>query len=302
MSLLPRWRGFGLGRGRADEAALEERVTALQAALATCKDTARRWARWQHGLVTATAALCLALGFVLGVYSGPLKQAAVDLATAVGLASPPRNADAAMAAYRDGDYTTALQLSRPLADQGDARAQSTLGLIYYGGRGVPRNDNEAVRWFRHAADLGDATGNLYLGVMCETGQGARQDYTEACRWFHEAARQGSASAQFSLGVLHERGYGVAQDYAEAAKWYRLAAGLGDAQAQYNLGLAYAKGEGVARHYVSAHMWFNLAAARFPASDLRSRSAAVRNRDLVAGNMTPEQLAEAQKLARDWKPK
>jgi len=266
MSLLPRWRGFGLGRGRADEAALEERVTALQAALATCKDTARRWARWQHGLVTATAALCLALGFVLGVYSGPLKQAAVDLATAVGLASPPRNADAAMAAYQNGDYATALQLSRPLADQGDARAQSTLGLIYYGGRGVTQDDNEAVKWFRRAADQDDVVGNFYLGVMFADGRG------------------------------------VPQDYAEAAKWYRLAADLGDAQAQYNLGLAYAKGEGVARHYVSAHMWFNLAAARFPASDLRSRSAAVRNRDLVAGNMTPEQLAEAQKLARDWKPK
>jgi uncharacterized protein len=266
MSLLPRWRSFGLGRGRADEAALEERVTALQAALATCKDTARRWARWRHGLVAATAAICLALGFVLGVYSGPLKQAAIDLATAVGLASPPRNADAAMAAYQNGDYATALQLSRPLADQGDARAQSILGLIYYGGRGVSRNDNEAVRRFRHAADLGNATGNLYLGVMFADGRG------------------------------------VPQDYAEAARWYRLAADLGDAQAQYNLGLAYAKGEGVSPDNVSAHMWFNLAAARFPASDLRSRDAAVRNRDLVAGNMTPEQLAEAQKLARDWKPK
>ena len=208
MSLLPRWRSFGLGRGRADEAALEERVTALQAALATCKDTARRWARWRHGLVAATAAICLALGFVLGLYSGPLKQAAIDLATAVGLASPPRNADAAMAAYQNGDYATALELSRPLADQGDARAQSILGLIYYGGRGVPRNDNEAVRWFRRAADLGDATGKLYLGVMFADGRG------------------------------------VPQDYAEAARWYRLAADLGDAQAQYNLGLAYAKGEGV----------------------------------------------------------
>ena len=166
-----------------------------------------------------------------------------------------------MAAYQNGDYATALELSRPLADQGDARAQSILGLIYYGGRGVPRNDNEAVRWFRHAADLGDATGNLYLGVMFADGRG------------------------------------VPQDYAEAAKWYRLAADLGDAQAQYNLGLAYAKGEGVSPDNVSAHMWFNLAAARFPASDLRSRDAAVRNRDLVAGNMTPEQLAEAQAGAR-----
>jgi uncharacterized protein len=266
MALMPRWRSFGLGRDRADEAALKERVGALQAALATCKDTATRWARWRYAVVTATAALCLALGFVLGLYSGELKQSGANLVATLGLAPAVRNADAAMAAYQKGDYATALQLSRSLADQGDARAQSILGLIYYGGRGVSRNDNEAVRWFRHAADLGDATGNLYLGVMFADGRG------------------------------------VPQDYAEAAKWYRLAADLGDAQAQYNLGLAYAKGEGVSPDNVSAHMWFNLAAARFPASDARSRDAAVRNRDLVAGNMTPAQLAEAQKLARDWKPK
>jgi TPR repeat protein len=266
MSLLPRWRSFGLGRDRADEAVLKERVTALQAALDKCKATARRWTELRLGFVAAIAMVCLALGFVLGLYSGPLKQAAVDLAAAVGLASPPRNADAAFAAYQNGNYAAALQLSRPLADQGDARAQSILGLIYYGGRGVPQDDNEAVKWFRRAADQDDVFGNFYLGVMFADGRG------------------------------------VPQDYAEAAKWYRLAADLGDAQSQYNLGLAYAKGEGVSRDNVSAHMWFNLAAARFPASDLRSRSAAVRNRDLMAGNMTPEQLAEAQKLARDWKPK
>jgi TPR repeat protein len=263
MALLPRWR---LGRDRADEAALKERVGALQAALATYKDTATSWARWRYGVLAVTAALCLTLGFVLGLYSGQLKQSGADLAATLGLAPAPRNADRAMAAYQKGDYTTALKLSRSLADQGDARAQSILGLIYYGGRGVSRNDNEAVRWFRHAADLGDATGNLYLGVMFADGRG------------------------------------VPQDYAEAAKWYRLAADLGDAQAQYNLGLAYAKGEGVSPDNVSAHMWFNLAAARFPASDARSRDAAVRNRDLVASDMTPEEIAEAQQLARDWKPK
>jgi uncharacterized protein len=50
------------------------------------------------------------------------------------------------------------------------------------------------------------------------------------------------------------------------------------------------------------MWFNLAAARFPASDTRNRGLAVKNRDVVAGKMTSDQLAEAQKLAREWKPK
>lgn len=85
------------------------------------------------------------------------------------------------------------------------------------------------------------------------------------------------------------------------KWYRLAADQGDAPAQYNLGLSYAKGEVGEPDNVTAYVWFNLAAARFPVSDLR-RSAAAANRDLVASKMTPDQIAEAQRLTRDWKPK
>jgi TPR repeat protein len=101
--------------------------------------------------------------------------------------------------------------------------------------------------------------------------------------------------------MYGEGRGVPQDYAEAARWYRRAAEQGDPQAQYNLGLAYARGEGVTQNVVDAHMWFNLAAARFPASDTRNRTAAVKNRDTVAGEMSSDQLAEAQKRAREWKP-
>jgi len=101
--------------------------------------------------------------------------------------------------------------------------------------------------------------------------------------------------------MYGEGRGVPQDYAEAARWYRRAAEQGDAQAQYNLGLAYARGEGVTQNAVEAHMWFNLAAARFPANDTRNRTAAVKNRDTVAGEMSSDQLAEAQKRAREWKP-
>ena len=102
--------------------------------------------------------------------------------------------------------------------------------------------------------------------------------------------------------MYGEGRGVPQDFAEAAHWYRLAAEQGDAQAEYNLGLAYARGEGVTQDIVEAHMWFNLAAARFPPTDSRNRAAAVKNRDTVAGEMTSEQLSEAQKRALAWKPK
>jgi hypothetical protein len=102
--------------------------------------------------------------------------------------------------------------------------------------------------------------------------------------------------------MYAEGHGVLQDHAEAVKWYRLAADRNHAQAQYNLGLWFASGEAVSQDYVSAHMWFNLAAASFPASDVSNRNLAGKNRDLVARKMTPDQIAEAQKLAREWKPK
>ena len=84
------------------------------------------------------------------------------------------------------------------------------------------------------------------------------------------------------------------------KWYQLAAEQGSGKAQSNLGLMYRKGEGVAQDNVLAHMWLNLAASRLPPGEERDK--AVRNRDEVAEEMTPDQIVEAQRLARQWKSK
>ena len=82
---------------------------------------------------------------------------------------------------------------------------------------------------------------------------------------------------------------------QAVKWYRLAADQGDADAQSNLGLMYANGRGVPQDHVQAHKWFDLAGA---GGDEDGR----KNRDIVTKKMTPAQIAEAQRLAREWKPK
>jgi uncharacterized protein len=96
---------------------------------------------------------------------------------------------------------------------------------------------------------------------------------------------------------------VPQDYAEAAKWYRKAAEQGNASAQAALGGMYANGDGVPQDYVKAHKWFNLAASRLTkAAEQKVRHETVSNRDNVAARMTPAQISEAQKLAREWKPK
>jgi len=128
----------------------------------------------------------------------------------------------------------------------------------------------------------------------------RGDYATALRVWRPRAEQGYAAAQIHLGFMYATGQGVPQDDAEALKWYRLAAEQGLAAAQHNLGLMYFEGLGIPQDYVQAYMWFNLAASR-PASEAKERDVMVRVRDMIASKMTPEQLAEAQKLAREWKP-
>ena len=118
------------------------------------------------------------------------------------------------------------------------------------------------------------------------------------KWYRLAAAQGHTKAELNLGLLSATGEGVPQDEAEAVKWFRLAAGQGDAGAQFNLGLLYSQGQGVPQDDVQAYKWFTLAAAAFPLK--ANRDSALQTRDLVAAHMTPAQIAEAQKLARDWK--
>ncbi len=83
-----------------------------------------------------------------------------------------------------------------------------------------------------------------------------------------------------------------QDYAEAAKWYRKAAAQGHASAQFKLGGSYFLGRGAPQDYVQAHVWFNLAR-------MRGNKNAIEVLDIVAELLTPAQIAEAQRLAREW---
>jgi len=97
-------------------------------------------------------------------------------------------------------------------------------------------------------------------------------------------------------LMYRTGEGVPQDDVEAASWYRKAADQGDADAQNNLGVMYDTGEGVPQDDVEAHKWHNLAASRASAENQKRFADA---RDAVAAVMTPQQIADAQQLAREW---
>jgi uncharacterized protein len=178
----------------------------------------------------------------------------------VGLAAPAwADFNAGEKAYHRGDYATALREWRPLAEQGHAAAQYSLGLLYANGQSVAKDD------------------------------------VQARQWYEKSAAQGRADAQVNLGILYDYGRGVPQDFKKAVYWYRLSANQGNDLAQRQLGLLYERGDGVQQDYVQAYMWYSLGAANGA-----QRGAALR--DALAQQMPLDQIAEARKRAREWKPK
>ena len=187
-------------------------------------------------------------------------------------------------------------LRQVAAEQGDAVSQFNLGLMYDTGEGVTQDYQEAVRWYRLAAAQGYANAQFNLAVMYTNGYGVAQDYQEAIRLYQALADQGEADAQTMLGIMYAKGQGVTQDYQEAVRWYRLAAQQGNSLALEGLGWLYCEGQGVPQDYVKAYMWFTLLAEK------GGEKFGVDIRDTLAKSMTPEQIAEAQQLAREWKLK
>jgi len=169
--------------------------------------------------------------------------------------------DDATAAYEKGEYTLALRLYRPLAEAGDSALQFILGTMYW------------------------------------RGKGTLEDHAEAFKWFRLSAEQGYADSQYMLGIMYSQGRAIPQDRAEAFKWYRLSAEQGQADSQYRLSLMYQLGLSAPQDFVLAHKWANLAASRATGEETRDK--ATQTRDKLAARMTLAQVAEAQKLAREW---
>ena len=185
------------------------------------------------------------------------------------------------------------------AEQGNAKAQTTLGILYATGWGMPQDHKEALKWFRLAAEQGNAVAQVNLAFSYDFGQDVPQDHKEALKWFRLAAEQGYSKGQNGLGILYENGQGLPQDYKEAAKWFRLAAEKNFAMAQNNLGFLHEKGQGVPKDYVSAYKWFNLAGTT---SVKEIANAAEKARDGIASLMSVDQIVEAQHFSSMWQMK
>ena len=212
------------------------------------------------------------------------------------------------------DETADFQKWKRLAEQGDANAQYNLGVLYDYRRntsdyrdgklhvkGLPENENQsaetAMKWYRLAAEQGYAPAQNNLGRMYYEGQGVPEDNKTALKWYRLAVEKGYAEAQYNLGKMYQKGNGVPKDYKTALKWYRLAAEQGESSAQFTLAWEYAKGEGVPLDYARAHMWANFSDENYIESEPGTDPGAI-FRDDLAKKMTPSQLEEAEKLARE----
>lgn len=196
---------------------------------------------------------------------------------------------------------------------------------------TPKNMGLKPEDARKCAEQGDPDCQAKLGLFYEDGaDGIKEDHVQAIMWFRKAAEQGLIEAQMALAQTYEGGYHVPQDYAEAAKWYQRAAERGSVDAQREISFFYWMGKGVPKDLVRAHMWANLwvlgeqsrhqdqidAINAGPGTPKEKEEViqilrgsrpeliqvAIETRSAIEREMTQAQIAEAQRLAREWKPK
>ena len=152
----------------------------------------------------------------------------------------------------------------------------------------------AVKEFRSLAEQDDPRGQYALAIMYDMGEGVPQNSEQAFEFYRLAAEQGYADAQNNLGVMYDQGEGVSKNYKEAMKWYLLAAEQGNKDAPNNIGVMHMIGLGVPRDFAQAHKWFTIAGTK----DFEAKS----NKKFTERRLTPEQIAESERLAGEWHKK
>jgi TPR repeat protein len=166
-------------------------------------------------------------------------------------------------AYQKGAYEIAYMELSPLAEGGDAVAQSILGIMYQNGFGVVQDNQKAYGLLLKAAVIGDIDiANYQLGWTLLKGQpGVENSQAKGAAYIRRAAEQGLAVAQLGLGRMYSDGIVFERDYKKAEKWLRLAAEQGLPEAELDLGLAYGDGRGVIQDYKEKAKWLLSAAEK-----------------------------------------
>jgi len=148
------------------------------------------------------------------------------------------------------------------------------------------------------AEKGNPVAQNNLAAMYATGEGAPKDMKQAAVWYTKAAEAGYAIAQHNLGGMYETGQGVDSDPATAAVWYALAAEQGDGWAQVSLASLHAAGKLVQNDLSTAYRWSVVASSN---QDKEVRDAAAGLVKQIGPKLSPAARAEAEKMAKVWRP-
>ena len=183
---------------------------------------------------------------------------------------------------------------RAAAIAGDMSAQYEIAVRFGEGRGVARDERQAVYWLDLAAKQGLAPAQFRLGGYYEKGIGVKKDFAAARDLYLAAAAKGNGKAMHNLAVLYADGINGRPDYHTAALWFRKAADRGITDSQYNLAILYARGSGEPQNYVEAYKWFALAAKQ---GDVE----AANKRDDFAAQLDEATLGAADLMVKSWKP-
>lgn len=217
---------------------------------------------------------------------------AIALAVSTGSIGKAQDFGKGMAAYRAGDYLTAIKEWKPIAESGDANLQYNLGIIY----DELTAYTEAAFWYRLAADQGVPEAQSAIGSKYREGSGLPQDYAEALKWYRLAADQGDAEGQRRVGEAYAFGNGVAQDLSEAQKWSLKSAKQGHAAAQTLAGMAYAGGHGVDQDKILGYMWLTLSVDTF-GTESEYANTATAWLTALSNKMTTAEVSLGQEMAR-----
>ena len=171
----------------------------------------------------------------------------------------------ALSLKKKGTYPQAYKLLLGLAEQEHAEAQFDIGYLYDFGLGVPKDQKKSLEWYRRSAKNGSPRSLAYLGSAYSLGKGDfPKDRVQAKKLYLLAAEQGHARAQSFLGGLYFSGNGIPKNKVQAYKWWALSE----------------------KHFSSGKQ------KKFAREDLNQ----------LKKKMTSGQIAEAEKLVREWKPK
>jgi len=212
------------------------------------------------------------------------------------------------------DTAAAVNWFKLAAEQGHAKGMYGLALSYLNPeiKGIPKDKVQGHMWLNLAASYGDRSAGrdrdgfaenmtaesiLRAQILARNWRpkdGGKQKTNKDAVALRIDAERGDDVAQWKLGEMYRSGRDFLQDFQEAMTWYTRAANHGNAAAQYALGSIYTEATGVPQNYVAGHMWLNLAAAG-------GHHLAFKARNDLTELMTSDQVAEAQRLAREWKP-